>query len=284
MKKNKLSCETARKIPVERALESLGHLPTRDSEREAWYLSPLRSETRASFKVSKKLNRWYDHGEGIGGNVIDLIAKMYNVSVMETLEARLKTVDHNLPEKRNIGLRESNIEIKRVKPIQHPALLEYLTERKINLIEAKRFCKQVHYTIGDKPYFSIGLQNNSGGWELRNRYCKISSSPKDLKWIENGSQKLIVLEGMFDLLSWIGLYPVEEQNVDFLVLNSVSLAKKALPIFEGFESIELYLDNDEAGRRTTGFFRDRSPKCSDRSDSYRGFKDLNELLLKNKRK
>jgi len=77
--KRKINCETARNFSVEKALEKLGHFPKKTTEKEAWFLSPFRSETQASFKVSKTKNRWYDHGEGIGGNVIDLVCKILNV-------------------------------------------------------------------------------------------------------------------------------------------------------------------------------------------------------------
>jgi DNA primase len=83
---NKLSCERARAFPIEKALAKLGHFPTKSNEKEAWFLSPIRSETQASFKVSKKLNRWYDHGAGKGGNVIDLICLITNGTVKEALE------------------------------------------------------------------------------------------------------------------------------------------------------------------------------------------------------
>ncbi|RXG21258.1 CHC2 zinc finger domain-containing protein [Leeuwenhoekiella marinoflava] len=153
MKKEKLSCENARKIPIEKALEFLGHLPTRNTEKEAWFLSPLRSETQASFKVSKKLNCWYDHGLGKGGNCIDLICELSKVSVSKALEilAQLKTVDYDLPQQHQTNFKESRIEIKHVKTIQHPALLEYLSERKISLIAAKWFCAKIGHSIPPSP-------------------------------------------------------------------------------------------------------------------------------------
>ncbi|MCB0458954.1 MAG: DNA primase, partial [Flavobacteriaceae bacterium] len=52
---------------------------------EAWFLSPFRSESQASFKVSKTKNRWYDHGTGIGGNVIDLVIQLMKCTVQEAL-------------------------------------------------------------------------------------------------------------------------------------------------------------------------------------------------------
>ena len=53
---NSLSCERARAFPIEKALAKLGHFTTTSTEKEAWFLSPLRTETQASFKVTKKLN------------------------------------------------------------------------------------------------------------------------------------------------------------------------------------------------------------------------------------
>jgi DNA primase len=81
-----LTCERARAFPIEEALAKLGHFPTRTNEKEAWFLSPIRSETQASFKVCKKLNRWYDHGAGKGENVIDLICLITKGTVKEALE------------------------------------------------------------------------------------------------------------------------------------------------------------------------------------------------------
>ena len=209
MKKEKLSCEQARKISIVKALAFLGHLPTRNTEKEAWFLSPLRSETQASFKVSKSLNCWYDHGLGKGGNCIDLICELQNIRVREALAilAQVNTGNYALPEAQLLKVNESGTVIRQVKPIQHPALLAYLKSRKISPVVAQGFCKEVHYTIKEKYGFSIGLKNNSGGWELRNKYFKASSSPKDLRWISNGSQNLIVVEGMFDLLSLFTFFP-----------------------------------------------------------------------------
>ena len=86
MKKQKLQCETARDISIAGFLKKSGFSPVRENQNSAWYLSPLRNEKEASFKVSKILNRWYDHGIGKGGNIIDLVIGMNNnCSVQEAL-------------------------------------------------------------------------------------------------------------------------------------------------------------------------------------------------------
>ncbi|NJY62546.1 hypothetical protein HC174_07220 [Salinimicrobium sp. CDJ15-81-2] len=85
MKTKKMNCEEARSIAIFETLIKMGHIPTRKSQKEAWFLSPLRSETEASFKISFRLNRWYDFGIGKGGNVIDLVCLILNCSVAEAL-------------------------------------------------------------------------------------------------------------------------------------------------------------------------------------------------------
>lgn len=281
MKNKKLSCETARKIPIEKALEFLGHFPTHNTEKEAWFLSPLRSETQASFKVSKKLNSWYDHGIGKGGNVIDLVCEHSGITVSEALEvlAKMKTVEIIVPEQRKHIQKTQRTIIKRIGMLKHPALLGYLKSRKIDIIPAKRYCREVHYTVGDSYYFAIGLKNDSGGWELRNKYFKSCSSPKDSTLICNRCKKLIVTEGMFDLLSITTLFPNLKRVADLLVLNSTSFAKKAPGLFGRYESIELYLDNDDAGRRTTEFLMENGTNVTDKSCTYSGFVDVNDCLM-----
>lgn len=43
-----------------------------------WYLSPFRDEKTASFKVSKKENLWYDYAIKEGGDLVELVKRMYN--------------------------------------------------------------------------------------------------------------------------------------------------------------------------------------------------------------
>ena len=125
----RLSCERARAFPIEKALAKLGHFPTKTSDKEAWFLSPFRSETQASFKVSKKLNRWYDHGEGKGGNIIDLICLITKGTVKESLKIIGQDQTSFSFQQQPILEREENelkITITKVKQLSHFALKEYL--------------------------------------------------------------------------------------------------------------------------------------------------------------
>jgi len=282
MKKKRINCETARGFSITKALEKLGQFPCRESEKEAWFLSPFRSETQASFKVSKTRNRWYDHGIGEGGNVIDLVCRLQNCSVKDALDYLAQQESFFSFQQQELfeGEQTQSIVIRIVRDITYPALEQYLRSRNIPLATAKTFCKEVHYECQRKQYFALGLVNKSGGWELRNKYFKSSTSPKDLSLFTHGHSSLAVVEGMFDLLSLVVKYPAIQDTHDLLVLNSISLADKAAPILRDYKTIDLYLDNDSGGKTLSEKLVGEYPNSIDHSDEYKGFKDLNEWLIK----
>jgi hypothetical protein len=80
-----VSTEEARQIDIVDYLSKLGHQPTKIRNVDYWYLSPLRDEKTPSFKVNRKLNRWYDHGIGKGGNLIDFGLLYHNITIGEFL-------------------------------------------------------------------------------------------------------------------------------------------------------------------------------------------------------
>ena len=283
---NRLSCERARAFPIEKALAKLGHFPTKENEKEAWFLSPLRSESQASFKVSKTLNRWYDHGEGTGGNVIDLLCKIRQCTVKEALRIIADDNSSFLFQQRPSFKveQQDKIFVKEVKELTHYALRGYLNSRYILLITAKKFIREVHYSFKNKNYFAIGFKNDSGGWELRNKYYKNCSSPKDITHIKNGNGKLIVTEGVFDLLSLLSYNEILEAEYDFLVLNSTAFVSKATKIIQDYLTINLYLDNDKNGNKTTQKLMAHSNNCLNKSMLYEGFKDMNEWHIYNAKK
>ncbi len=289
--KRKINCETARNFSVEKALEKLGYFPKKTTEKEAWFLSPFRSETQASFKVSKIKNRWYDHGEGIGGNVIDLVCKILKCSIKDTLIFLSDSIPINIIEQQhqwdttaiNI-MTAANIEIIKVQEIMHPALVQYLKLRGIELDIAKKYCKEVWYQYKTSEFFAIGLKNNKGGWELRNKIFKNSRSPKSYTYIQNNKKQLIILEGMFDLLSLATLGGNLLKTSDILVLNSISFINDIEKHISKYALVHLYLDNDISGQKAAQYLIDKYKHVIDKSSSYKNYKDLNDLLNHEKRK
>ncbi|WP_299153151.1 toprim domain-containing protein [uncultured Christiangramia sp.] len=278
------TCERARSICIVKILAKLGHFPSRIAEKEAWFLSPLRSETKASFKVSLKLNRWYDHGLGKGGNGLDLIVAIKNFSVkqaLEFLEDNCTSFSFQQPilKKRTA----SKIEVLKIKGIEHQALIQYMAKRKIPVKVAQPYCKEVGFSFSGKEYFAIGLENHLGGWELRNSYFKGSSSPKSYTYIKRKSKTLLITEGMFDFLSLIILAKDLVKASDVIILNSLAFTNKIKSHLSNYENIRLYLDSDSEGDKATAEILKLFKNATDERNSFRNYKDLNEKLMQCKK-
>lgn len=70
-----------------------------------------------------------------------------------------------------------------------------------------------------------------------------------------------------------------ECECDYIVLNSISNIKTALPYLQKYNVIHCYLDNDAAGAATMKKIKDEySDKVIDESIRYRNFKDLNDVI------
>lgn len=282
MNKSNISWSSARNICIIKTLEKLGHYPTRKSEKEAWFLSPLRSETQASFSVSLIKNLWFDYGHGKGGNVIDLLMVIKTWSFREALDYLSNDASNFFfcPTINSKKIKEpEKIEIMKVTSIVHPALRRYLEERNISLSVAQKYCKEVWYKFNGKKYFAIGLQNNSGGWELRNKYFKSSSSPKSYTYINNCKDRLLITEGMFDFLSLAILETEKVESSACIILNSLTFIDPVKALFPKHTEIHLYLDNDPSGRKVTSEIICSSTHIYDKSMSYSIYKDLNEKLM-----
>jgi hypothetical protein len=283
----KLTCDEARSIDLVQYLESLGHYPQRIIRSDYWYLSPLRQERNASFKVDRKLNLWYDHGIGKGGTLIDFGILYFNCSIGELLNKLSQNAPSSLTFHPTFtaplpkyGQMEEKIRIVYVGDLQSDELKQYLGKRKIDENLAGQYCREIHFTLYGKAHVAIGFPNNSGGYELRNAYFKGSSAPKDITLIDRNRYTITVLEGFFSFLSFLQLYRKKEQvETSFLVLNSLALLGKALPVLESYRKVHLYLDQDTAGRKATEKALALLPCCRDRSCRYRNHKDLNELLV-----
>jgi hypothetical protein len=282
--KQRLSIEEARQIDLIEYLSKLGYQPAKIRNHDHWYLSPLRKEKTPSFKVNKKLNRWYDHGLGKGGNIIDFAIQYHNCTVSELLQQLSNVFSFHEPLIHSIVQlkedEESKIKIIKEGALSSFRLFRYLEQRKIPIGLAEQFCKEVKYELNGKEYFGIGFKNNSGGYEIRNPYFKASSSPKDITTFENAAKKVDVFEGFTDFLSFMTIHQNQQKVIsDFVILNSVSFFEKARQFMEEHEAIKLYLDQDSTGQSYSQYALSLSTKYKDESHLYKLHKDLNEWLV-----
>ena len=277
-----MNCKQFNSVKLEEILVSLGHHPTKQNEKEAWFLNPFYTETQASFKINKNLNYWYLHSEGIGGNNVDFMKKYLNASVKEVLEWAEKQnfssfQPQNVIQKQN-SLNQ-NYQITEIKELQNENLKKYLQQRGLSQI-IYPLIKEVHFTIGEKNLYTIGFENRSGGWELRNSFYKGSLLKKDISLINLNNQtenkNVAVFEGFTDALSFVEMKPFF--NGDLLVMNSVSLLNRTKEYLKNYSEIHLFLDNDKAGETCKNEILKSFPEAKNHSEIYALHKDLNDYL------
>jgi len=265
-------------------LSKFGYEPAKVRKNDYWYLSPLRNENTPSFKIDRSINRWYDHGIGKGGNLVDFGILYFGCSVAELLEKLGGDFSFQQPiiARPLVAKKQSKITILGTAEINSYILLNYLRQRKIDINIAVEYCREIHFKMDDKTYFAIGFKNDSGGYELRNRYFKSSSFPKDITTIRNGLNNLhvSVFEGFFDFLSYLTSFRfLGTKGCDFVILNSLSLFEKGRPFLEQHNRASLYLDNDAAGQNCSSLALSLSDIYKDESSLYKGYKDVNEWLV-----
>jgi len=270
-----------REIPIADFLNAMGIQPRKQKGGILWYNAPYRTERTPSFKVDTNKNVWFDFGIGKGGDIFDLAGEFIGSGDFLLWAAFIaKSGTCPLPvlkQPQKNREREPAFEDIWVQPLQDTRLLGYLEERGINAHVAISNCEEVRYRVHGKRYYAIGFRNDAGGLELRNRIFKGCIPPKDISLKRNGSDVCAVFEGFMDYLSAMQLGIIAS---DWLVLNSVSNVEKAVKVLQGYERIECFLDNDEAGRKTFQRLYDCfGDKVIDRSSLYADHKDLNEFLL-----
>ena len=283
-----MNIDQIKKIKLQEFLATIDCKPVKQYGVNLMYLSPLRTEKHASFKVNTELNLWYDFGIGRGGNIIDLAELLYNSSEVSYL---IHQIEHNAPSCVSVSpptikpnTPQNSFENLQVLSISHPALIKYLGERCIDIEIARTVCKELHFDTRGKHYFGIGFPNIAGGYEIRNPFFKGGITPKDISLFHNeeSKQSCFVFEGFIDFLSFMMLRRKENDGLkrqDYLVLNSVSNIQKALEPLSHYENVQCFLDTDEAGRNAyLQLSKELRKPITDASTLYNGYKDLNEYL------
>lgn len=287
----------AKRIPLRELLAALGHAPEKEVRGELWYKSPLRQESKGSFKIAESGNAWYDFALGKGGNILDFAMQYFQVS---SLSAALAEIERCMgtpsritppappaPTLRPVVDMRDNLTIKKIQPLQNKALTDYLETRGIDANVARPYVQEMYYTRGDKHYFGLAFPSQSGGFEIRSKYFKGSAGRKDISILQPESLNLdasvLVFEGFMDMLSALMWYKRHEPPGPVLVLNSTAMGEKAMQTIQKWQckTVHLYLDHDAGGRALTERFVRELPgvKVVDQSGLYSNFKDFNECLV-----
>jgi hypothetical protein len=241
-------------IPIADYLQSIGITPCKRQGNNLWYYSPFRQETEASFKVNLAHNEWYDFGASKGGDILKFVMERQGIT---DISQALHTISGETPKIQNsFSFRpQDNLLVFddiQVLPLENPALIQYLQSRNIHISFARQFCREVHYRLKDKSYFTIGFQNDFGGYELRNGYFQGGLSPKTITTMRNRNDTCCVFEGFTDYLSYLTLLHRRNPSAlinkrDYIILNSVANVSKAINVIGNYKAKFCYLDNDKGG-------------------------------------
>ncbi|KAA6335622.1 DNA primase [termite gut metagenome] len=276
---------TLNTISIRIYLAEMNIHPVKNYGHYGMYHSPLREDCNASFKVDYTKNLWKDFGNNEGGTLIDLIMRMEDCSFHEAAsKLGKKYTSINLDSFSFHGniqnmQQEQTTTILKVQPINHLALIDFVGERNIGLELANLYCKEIHYRINGKNYFSIGFRNDKDGYELSNPSgFKGCISPKDITTVRNNRDTCLIFEGFWDFLSYLTLQDIRQTKHDAVILNSVTNVSKAMDFIKMHKDIYTYLDNDEAGEKATQLIHSTCSTVYNRSTQYTKYKDLNDYL------
>lgn len=284
-----MNCAQAKKIKIEDYLKSKNIVPvnTRHEGTVLIYKSPYRNETKGSFEVNTNKNIWYDHGTGDGGKILDLIMIIENTDISGALEllASKNIKPFLFYQQETQATQHQKTKIISIKQLTSYDLIKYANERKISNQIAATYLQEITYSIWIdkyneyKTYRALGFKNNTGGYELRNKYFQGCTS-KDLTFITGKRHSQInIFEGFFDFLSSIELSGTNKLKFDVLILNSVALKEKTKNIVNKYDQLNLFMDNDTAGEEATKYFQSIHNNVRDYSkEIYLTYNDLNDYL------
>lgn len=265
-------------------LSTYGHKPIKKCGNNLWYLSPLRNERTASFKVNLSRNTWYDFGVGLGGGISKLLKLFFHTENIPDIGGIVPLNLSEVP-----SFEKTQFSILRVVPGLQGALLNYINARGItdnDLIY--KYCKTIifHNSRRNKDYYAIGFRNDSGGYEIRNQHFKGATPPKDFTLINNGNRICTVFEGFIDFLTYLTINDSRFAvgDCDYMVLNSTSIVSRIVSTLRSYDKVFSFMDNDYAGKEAFSFLASSLDNITDMSDLYAPCKDLNEYLCNNQNK
>jgi hypothetical protein len=294
-----MNIHDANRISIPEILSKLNLEPKKSQNTKSWYLSPFRSEKTASFQVDLKNNRWYDYGEGFGGDVVDFVCnylKHYKEAHSKSDALRwIKNMSDDSVNLLNITPIPPNSDkddlaliFKKSGAIKHLGLINYLNKRGIPLSIAQKHLKEVQVLnkVTNRKIIALGLSNEEGGYELRNPLFKGCIAPKAISFIRGEipkPQSISIFEGFMDYLSFISQMNGKPLKSDAIILNSLSCLSQINAYIRGYgyDHVYTWMDNDQAGQNATimldNFFKTQEGIIHKPMNKvYAPYKDVNE--------
>jgi hypothetical protein len=250
----------------------------------------LRGENNSSFDINKKTGRWTDRGNGSHGDAIDFVMAYKGMTTKEAIDFLLKGDNLGLVNYEPQKTLVKSIEIKALEPLSDTRLMEYISSRKICATVAQKWLKQATIRFPnskknpDREHICLAWKNNSGGYEFRNSFLKVSNSPKDVTNIKGHREdnEILLFEGWPDFLSVLSKQDSLLPTDMAIVLNSASFINVILPFLEG-KRVWYYGHNDKTGDDIGVKIRTAGIPMVDVRKTYPSYNDFNDFVCGKKK-
>ncbi|WPO84660.1 helicase-related protein (plasmid) [Chryseobacterium sp. JJR-5R] len=215
-------------------------------------------------KFSVTPNGFYSFYTREGGKILKAVMTLENKSWKEALDFladfshhyKIESIAERKKEFQNTeSISRSTVKIQYSGVPNNEKLLAYFQDRGISKEILQANTKQIHYENNQKKYFGIGMENLSGGFEIRNPLAKIKIGTNDISEIKGTRNEMIVFEGMTDLFSFLELQKLSgNSNTRTLIsLNSITNVDRFISLHKDFDGkLFLCLDGDKGGDLATG--------------------------------
>lgn len=262
----------------------------RKSGREHYYRTD-----QNKFAVNE--SKYYDFKTGEGGGIVKAVMFFENKNWKEAMDF-IKNNSGFILNDETFAVHQSNKKnshlhypprVLQIHPPNNDVLFNYFEKRGITRDILENHTSQIHFEVGGKCYFGIGIENQSGGYEVRNPFLKTKIGNSNFSSIPGTkSDEIVVFEGLTDMLSFLRLQKDSKitNTRTLIALNSVMNAEKFIDFHKDYTGkIFLCLDNDRAGSVATEKIIKLMPnaKTKDIRNLYgiqeNGFSDLNDYLV-----
>lgn len=311
----------AKQLSLPDIMSRLGYEPTliKKGGNEYWYKSPFRDEKDASFHTSFLGGKWIwkDFGDR-GGTVVDFVMqlkglnqvgdalqfleKMYrgrpfSQPVARSIkETRQQTDLFSFQQQENLPPEAAALELEFIEAheIRNPLIHSYLTkERAIPRRLADLYLKEIKYRNkkNERDYFAFGMENESGGYEIRaasDSYSfKSALVKRDITVIRGKSPEkkaVSIFEGMTDFLSLLAMMNISQLSGDAVVMHSLSSFQRTVDFIKSqdYTTINTFLDNDKSGEEHTEKFKaEFGDRVAPQNSLFTPYADINDALKAN---
>jgi len=304
-----------KEISIIEIIRKLGFMPKKEGGIYS-LISPWRKENNASLKLFPSSNKWWDFGEGEGGDIIDFVKKLYGLDTKQAI----KKISENLTEKfdvknttiiteiTEIQKRKAKKEKRDIKEIytlmsqrNNKPLLKrwfqsnHLPTLELDLLDFLCFKDKNgdYFIVTPLPYLASlrGLEMRGIDFSPNGEIIPLIKDGKKVRktlgekspWVVfQETKECLVTESILDALSGMA---ISKRKISVVSLNGAGNWKKGLELILKFRRAYLALDNDLPGQEAQAKLKKALEENGVKAIEIptlkkEGVKDLHALLLK----